>query len=503
MPSIRRAAPLVATAALLVPVVAGCAGGSGSGSTSSDGGRLRVAMAFPPVQAMSPYGDDSMLLSRLAVVEGLTKLDKDGRPAPALATSWKQDSPTSWTFQLREADFQDGTGLDARAVVRSLQGAEKASPKPRVLSDTSLEVSARGERTVNITTKKADPLLLQRLAYPALSVLSEKAYTAGGKVDPAGHATGPYTLTELDGAVGATLERNDGYWGEKSRASGVDVRFVADGTARANALRSGQTDIAEYVPTSQASLLSKDEAHEVPSARTLSLYLNTKNGPFADPGLRAAARRAIDSKAIVDSVYEGRGDTARGLLGPGTPWAAEYRQDPRGRAEAAEKDAVSRAEEITLATYTNRAELPETATAVQQQLEKAGFKVRQVVRDYAQIEGDVLAGRFDAFIAARATTLDTGDPASYLASDFTCEGSFNIARLCDKKVDAAVAEASALADPVERRKAEMRAESLVLGTDAVVPLAHPRIIQGVAPGVADVALDPMERTVVTPRTHLR
>ncbi|MBV7246191.1 ABC transporter substrate-binding protein [Streptomyces sp. MW-W600-10] len=501
---LRRAALPLAATALLATAVTACTSSGGSGGSGGDQ-RLKVALAFPPAQAMSPYGDDAVTLSRLAVVEGLTRLDRDGEAKPALATSWKRDGDRAWLFTVRpDTVFQDGTKLDAAAVVRSLAAAQQASPKPRVLSDATLTPTAEGADTVRITTKDADPLLPQRLANPSLSVLSAAAYAkSGAKADPAGHATGPFTLAKVNGAVSATLERNDAYWGARAKAPGIDVKFVADGTARANALRTKDVDVAEYVPISQASLLGDGLVHEFPSARTNGLSLNTERGVFADPAMRAAARAAIDPKALVDGVYEGRADTAQGLLGPGVPWAADLRTAPTGRAKAATPAEVRKTPEIVLATYTNRPELPEVATVVQQQLEKSGFTVKQVVRDYAQMEADALAGKYDAFIQARNTLLDTADPVSYLASDFTCDGSFNITQLCAKPVDTAVDQAAALADTDARHRAEMTAEAAILGSDALVPLVHERFVQGYDEArVQGVALDPMERTLITADTRI-
>ncbi|MCM3819192.1 ABC transporter substrate-binding protein [Streptomyces sp. DR3-1] len=505
--SVRRR-PLLAlgAAALLVPVAA-CGGSTDGGASGGGDQRLRAVMAFPPAQAMSPYGDDAVTLSRLSVVEGLTRIDEEGAAKPALATKWQRDGAKGWEFTLRDARFQDGDAVDAEAVVRSLAAAQDASPKPRVLSEVRLTAEAAGKRTVRIATDEADPLLPQRLANPSLAILSQAAYAKGekgGKVNPAGHATGPYTLTEVNGAVSAKLDRNDTYWGRKAKAPGVDVKFVADGTARANALRTGTADIAEYVPVAQTSLLDEKQIHEVPTARTNTLYLNTENGVFADPAVRAAARSAIDSKALVDGVYEGRADTARGLLGPGVPWAADARKEPEGGAKAASKAEVAKTKEIVLATYTNRPELPEVASAVQQQLQARGFTVKQYVRDYAQMEADALAGKYDAFIQARNTLLDTADPVSYLGSDFTCEGSFNIAQLCDKGVDEAVAKAAGADGQDARHTAEMAAEAKILGADAAVPLVHERFVQGFDSGKVDgVALDPMERRLITADTRLR
>lgn len=507
MPAPRRrrsALPLTLSAtALLVPLATACSGGASDTHGASGGGqRLRVVMAFPPAQAMSPYGDDAVTLSRLAVVEGLTTLNGEGAAAPALATSWKRDTPTTWTFTLREATFQDGTEVDPAAVVRSLNAADHASPGLRVLSDTGLTATARGAHTVRIVTDEADPLLPQRLANPSLAILSAAAYDHG-RVNPAGHATGPFTLASVKGAVSATLERNDTYWGGKAKAPGADVTFVADGTARANALRTKAVDVAEYIPVSQASLLGDGLVHAFPSARTNGLSLNTAHGVFADPAMRAAAREAIDSPALVKAVYEGSADTARGLLGPGVPWAADARTAPTGRAKAAGAAQVAKTEEIVLATYTNRPELPEAATVVQQQLQKRGFTVKQVVRDYAQMEADALAGKYDAFIQARNTLLDTADPVSYLASDFTCDGSFNISQLCDARVDTAVAKAAGTASADARHRAAATAEARVLATDALVPLVHERFVQGYDDTrVRGVALDPLERTLITADTHV-
>ncbi|MEV6165025.1 ABC transporter substrate-binding protein [Streptomyces sp. NPDC052052] len=497
----RSALPLTLLAAtLLVPLATACSSGTSDGSTA--GQRLRVAMAFPPAQAMSPYGDDAVTLSRLAVIEGLTALDRNGEAKPALAASWKRDDDRTWTFTLRDAAFQDGTKLKAPDVVRSLRAAKAASPKPRVLSDTRLTASAPDARTVRISTADPDPLLPQRLANPSLTILSAAAYR-DGRVNPAGHATGPFTLTKVNGAVSATLQRNDSYWGPKAKAPGADVTFVADGTARANALRTEAVDIAEYVPVSQASLLGDRLVHAFPSARTNGLSLNTEHGVFADPAMRAAAREAIDSEALVKGVHEGRADTAEGLLGPGVPWAAAARTAPTNRVKAADRAQVAKTEEIVLATYTNRPELPEVASVVQQQLTARGFTVKQVVRDYAQLEADALAGRYDAFIQARNTLLDTADPVSYLASDFTCDGSFNISQLCDPRVDAAVGKAAGLAGTDVRHRAAMTAEARILGTDALVPLLHERFIQGYDDTrVRGVSLDPMERTLITADTRI-
>ncbi|MFJ2557427.1 MULTISPECIES: ABC transporter substrate-binding protein [unclassified Streptomyces] len=515
-------------APLLAPLLTGCfaadggsTGAPGSGG-SSDGARLRIALAFPPSENFSPYGADATLLSRLGVTEGLTRLDGNGAASPALAESWRRENGRSWLFTLRDATFQDGAPVTADAVAAALTHATEATPLPTALAGVKLTARASGDRTVRVTTATADPVLPLRLAGPSLAVLSPKAYgkktdgkqadgkkteTAGKKEagkgsapDPVGHATGPFTITKVNGSASATLDRFDDYWGGRAQASGIDAKFIADGTARANALRTGEEDIAEAVPVSQAASLPKGVAREVPTARTTSLFLNTRSGAFADPKVRAAARQAVDTSVLAKNVYEGYADPGQGVFGPALNWAAGLRKQPTGRAEPASAAAV-KGTTVTLATYDNRPELPEVAQVLQQQLEKAGFTVKLTVRESSRIESDALAGKFDAFVGARNTMLDTGDPVSVLASDYTCDGTYNLALLCDRAVDRAVTAADAVADPEGRRRAVLAAEARILGTDAVVPLVHQRNVLGVATAVRGVLLDLYERAVVAPGTR--
>ncbi|CAL9568229.1 ABC transporter substrate-binding protein [Streptomyces sp. enrichment culture] len=484
---------LTAASALLT----GCFSGSPQATGGGDGKRIRVAMMQPPRSGLSPLSDDAFKLSRWSTAETLVKLDAEGDALPALATDWRQ-SGRSWTFSIRRGvTFHDGTKLDAEAVVRSLTRAATASPKPRILDGVELTARAADTDTVTVTTAEQDPLVPQRLSSPQLSILAARAYR-GKTVNPLGAGTGPFELTEVDGTSSASLDRYDGYWGKKAEAPGIDVTFVPDGTARAAALRSGEADIVEAVPVSQAALLDEDLITEVPMPRTNTLYLNTSEGPFEDPALRAAAREAIDAASLVKGVYEGRADIAEGLLGPALPWAAELR-GPVRRAKAGRPNG----ETITIGTFTDRAELPEVAAALQQQLQKAGFTVKLDVREYANIESDALAGAFDAFILSRATVLDSGDPAAYLYSDFASDGSFNIAQLADRSVDAALRAAGATATGDARRAAVVAAEAAVLGTDAAVPMLHERVIQGDAAGVVGAAHDPRERELVTADTYVK
>ncbi|WP_047607171.1 ABC transporter substrate-binding protein [Rahnella aquatilis] len=495
--SVKHVSPLAGllSAALLLT---GCFSEADKNPGKTADQRLRLAMLQPPRSGLTPLSDDAFKLSRWSTTETLVTLDKLGEAQPALATKWQQTGDNSWRFELRHGvRFHDGSLLDAATVVNALTVAARAAPKPRILDGVQLTAVADGEQAVMVTTAQPDPLLPQRLSSPQLAILSQKAYSTSGVVDPRHAGSGPFELVQVNGTSSARLERFGGYWGEKTKASGIDVSFVPDGTARGAALRTDAADIVEAIPVSQAPLLDQTLIHEVPMPRTNTLYLNTRLGVMQDPALRAAVRDAIDRQQLVDNVYEKRADVAQGLLGPALPWAAPLRQ-PVSQPVTARKPA---GETITLATFSDRAELPEVAVYVAQQLTAAGFTVKQVVREYSQIESDALAGKFDAFILSRATVLDSGDPVAYLYSDFACKGSFNIAQLCRPDIDQALQKAAMIAAGAERRQAIMLAENLILATDAAIPMLHERVIQGESAEIRDAVRDPRERTLINAATQ--
>ncbi|MCH1866248.1 ABC transporter substrate-binding protein [Nocardioides sp. CFH 31398] len=501
---------LAATALLLTPLTACFAGGQ-SGSEGAGDDRIRLAMLQPPRSGLSPLSDDAFKLSRWSTAETLVELDDLGDPVPGLATSWERLDDRTWRLELRDdVLFHDGTPLDADAVVTALTAASEASPVPRILDGFRLDVEADPDDpdgAVVLTTGEVDPLLPARLSSPQLSVLAPSAYAGDGPVDPVGTGTGPFELVSSEGTAGATLDRFDDYWGTPAAASGIDVSYVPDGTARAAALRTGEADVVEAVPVAQLPGIEPSLLHEVSMPRTNTLYLNTDTGPFADPAVRAAARTALDRARLVADVYEGRADEAEGLLGPALPWAAPLREDPAYAAELDRRvEPATPAEvdgaEVLLGTFTDRAELPEVAVLLEQQLEAAGFEVTQEVREYQFIEADALDGAFDAFLLSRATILDSGDPVAYLASDFSCDGTFNLSQFCDPAVDRAIDRAAATPAGDERRAAIVAAEAAVLSRDAALPLLHERVVQGEAAGVEGALRDPRERELVDETTRV-
>lgn len=481
-------------AALLL--AAGCSAGGGGAAEDSD--ILRIGMAFPPTAGMSPFSDDAIRITRTGAGETLVALDSDGEPAPVLAESWEEADDTTLTLTLRDdVTFHDGTALTAEHAAEALEYATQASPEPRALSGVELEAAAVDERTLELTTAEPDPILLHRLSSPELVILAPLAYEDDpASPDPVGAGTGPYALDEVDGSSTAALSANPDYWGGEPAAEGVEVRFIQEAASRTGALRAGEVDVIDTVPVAQLESITDAEIVDIELPRTAHLHLNTDSGVFADAGMRAAAREAVDIDAIAEGVYEGQVLAAEGIFGPASPWVAD--RPEREFAEAGDVDG----EAITLATYDDRPELPEIASAIAEDLRAAGFEVDVEVQEYSTLETDLLAGEFDAVIGTRSYALDTADPVTYLASDWTCDGGYNLSHLCDADIDAVIGDAVAETDVEERNAAALDIEAQILQLDAVVPLVHERARLGVAPGVTGLAEDPLERELVTVDTAI-
>ncbi len=491
-------------AVLLPLMMSGCSDPQFAGSEPSQQSEaqqplLNIVMMQPPRSGLSPLSDDAFKLSRWSTAETLVQLTPEGLASPMLATEWRQLSPTVWQFTLRpNVHFHNGQALTSDAVVNALQQALQAAPKPRILDGIHWQVQALDANTIEITSNSPDPLLPSRLSSPQLAILAPSAYQENGRVDPTQAGTGPFVLSQINGQTSATLHRFDGYWGEPAKIAGIFAEYVPNGFARGAALRTGQADVVEAVPVSQAALIDASYLHEVAMPRTNTLYLNQKSPVFSQLALRQAASQAINREQIINTVYEGRADLAQGLLGPALAWAAPLRaQQPSAQTLALHQ---AHGEHIVIGTFTDRAELPEVAVLLKQQLEQAGFNVTLDVREYAQIENDALAGKFDAFLLSRATVLDSGDPVAYMQSDFGCQGSFNLGQFCSEEVDEALQVASQYPLGSERQQAIIAAEQQILAAHAAIPLLHERVLQGERGTLLHVQRDPTERRLITEHT---
>ncbi len=492
---------LLTAGVALAMLTTGCVATPTEDASSAAAGapRLRLALNFAPMADLSPYTDDATSLVRMGATESLITIDANGEPQPALAESFEMVDEFTAKFTLRSGvSFHDGTAVNAEAVVNSLTHAFNADPAPGTVSGRGLTAAAEGDNVVLVTSPKADPVLVMRFANPDMVILAPKAYEAdANKPNPIEAGTGPFKLTALNGTTDATLEANTDYWGGAPKLSGLDVKFISEAASRVSALRAGELDVIQNVPIAQLANMDGFVVETRPIPRTTGLLLNTRSGAFTDPGLRAAAVAAIDQDVLAQTIFEDNADPAEGLFRGDTSWTADR---PAPQLPAATDPANTT---ITIATYDDRPELPEAVTVVADQLRKAGFTVETpVVKSYAVLEAELLAGNYDAVIASRMYMSKANDPLSVIESDFTCEGGYNLSFLCDAEIDAEVAAAVGVSDVDARLAAAVAAEAKVLSTGAYIPLVHEQVRIGRTEQVSGLAEDPLEWQMITNQTTL-
>jgi peptide/nickel transport system substrate-binding protein len=493
-------------------VTAGCGMGggaeSGGGTSGSggDGGHLVYAEQFPPASAWAVETNDAHSLTRAGCLETLIEYTTEGELEPMLATEWSQAEDGAWEFTLRDGvTFQDGTPMDAEAVVGALTHVlEVPTPARAFNSDVIAKVEAVDETTVRITTPKPDALVPLRVANANAGILAPKAYE-GKQIDIVGTCTGPFTVTEEVPAQSLKLEANEDYWGGDVTLDTAEVRFIVDGAARATQLQSGEVQIAKSLPVANLASMEGDESLEISQldlTRTTVMLLNTSRPPFDDPLVRRAIQTAVDTQAIVDGVYEGASTPAVGPFSANTEWAPEgaapITQDlDEARALLDQAGVAPEDLSIELMAYNDRPEFGDVAAVIQSELGELGVKVKIRAGEYPALEPDMLSGDFDASLLSRGYLVDVADPGGYLASDWVCDGGYNLAHYCDPETDRAISDATAIEDTDERNAAYRDIAANLQEEAASVFLVHEKAVWGLQAGVEGFQPHPLDQYVLT------
>jgi len=493
--------------ALLALAATACGMNGADGNSAAGGdGRIVYDEFIAPAAAWAPETDDAIMLSRAGCLETLLRYQSDGTLSDYLATSWKQVKPTTWEFKLREGvQFQDGTPMDADAVAGALNHVLESKTPARSFNPGVVSgAKAVDASTVQVTTPSPDVLLPLRMASPNTGILAPKAYE-GRQIDIKGTCTGPFTVVDEVPRQSLELERNENYWGGRPAIASAEVRFISDGATRVTQLQTGEAQIVAQVPAvSQANLEGDDNLvlDSLQAPRTTVMLLNNSRPPFDDPLVRKAIQNAIDLQAIASSVYEGGAVPAIGPFSPDDPWA------PAGAKPATFDQAESRrlldeagvdpsSLSFDLIAYNDRPEFSDLAAVIQDQLDQLGIKVKIKTGEYASFEPDFLTGDFDAALLSRGYLVDLGDPSGYLLSDYTCDGSYNIAHYCDPQVDAMINQAAKNVNADARDALYARVAEKLQSDAASVFLVHESGVTGLSADVKGFEMHPLNFYVLT------
>jgi len=251
----------------------------------------------------------------------LVQRNEKSQLEPGLATEWKAIDPLTWEFKLRKGvKFHDGSDFTAADVVASIERVPTVpnSPSPFTAYTKQIkEMVVVDPLTIRVRTATPYPLMPSDMTQVTIiSKAAGKATTDDFNSGKAAIGTGPYKLVRYAKGDRIELARNDAYWGGKTPWTKVTLRLLPQDASRVAALLSGDVQVIENVPTTDAAQLKKDKRLamyrtvadrliylHLDSDREVSPFVTDKAGkplaknPLKDPRVRKAMSKAINRPA--------------------------------------------------------------------------------------------------------------------------------------------------------------------------------------------------------------
>jgi peptide/nickel transport system substrate-binding protein len=282
----------------------------------------------PPT--LEPLRENSNVAMRVIynVLDTLIDIDfnADFKLIPGLATSWKRVDDKTVEFTLRKGvKCHNGEDFDAEDVAfsfgpqRLLDEKAPGWPVAKQYLGGLQGVKVIDSYTVQISSKKADPLLEQRMSNYMGQIICKDAYLAAKDWDDWSRhvvGTGPYKLVEVKTGEYIKLAAFDGYWGKKAPAKTVTFKIVPEIAARVAGLTTGEYNIITEIPPDQLKSIDKTSGISttggaIRNIRTID-YDKFK-GALKDPRVRQALNLAIDRQLIVEALFNGETTVPRGM----------------------------------------------------------------------------------------------------------------------------------------------------------------------------------------------
>jgi peptide/nickel transport system substrate-binding protein len=471
--------------------------------------------------SMDPHSlNESLQLSVTSnIYEPLVGRNKDLSLAPALATSWKQTSPTVWRFELRKGvQFHDGTPFTADDVIFTLQRvAGEGSDLKSNISDIK-EVRKVNDHAVDIETKTPFPILPDQLS--TTFMMSKKWCETNQATRPVdrrkgienaasfrANGTGPYRLRERQPNVRATFVRNGNYWG-KIEGNVQEVVFtpIANDATRVAALLSGEVDVMEPVPVQDIERINSapnTKAMVAPELRTIFLGMDQKRdellysgvkgkNPFKDKRVRQAFYQAIDIEGIKRTVMRGAANPTALMVGPGISGFVPELNKRLPYDEAAAKKLLADAGypngfEVTMNCpndrYVNDARICQTVAA---NLARIGVKINLAAETKGTYFPKIL--RRDTSFYMLGWTPTTYDSHNALNALMACPddkgtGQFNLGTYCNPKLDQLTRAIQAETDKAKRAAMIKEAFEIHSADIGHLPVHQQALAWGVAKNV--------------------
>jgi peptide/nickel transport system substrate-binding protein len=137
--------------------------------------------------------------------------------------------------------------------------------------------------------------------------------------------------------------------------------------------------------------------------------------------------------------------------------------------------------------YENAAGDARVAQIVQSMAGEAGFDVKLLPLETTSAIERYLNGNFEAYIGNWS---GRADPDPTLISFFSCAGSQNVNKYCNKDLDAILTQARGEADETKRKALYAKATDIYLSALSSIPLYHPNWFFAARKSVGGIVMVP-------------
>ncbi|MFT3970283.1 MAG: ABC transporter substrate-binding protein [Micropruina sp.] len=426
-----RWAALFVTAALL----SGCVGQPLTSSQPPAHTLVVGATLEPPT--MNPSASSAASIPQVLlynVYETLVKMDAAGDLKPWLAQSWDvSTNRVVYTFRLNPAaHFASGKPVTAQAVVTSFNRIKTEPTIPAPLVEQMAVVKsteAVDDHTVKVTLSHPSNLWLYDISSTA-GIIYDPDGLAGLDTIPAG--SGPFVLRAWNKGQSVVLAANPSYWGTSPRLDTVTFRYFLDANAMNAAMLSGDIDVISNLQAPDAldqfSDPSRFSVIQGTTTGEVVLALNNDRPALKDVRVRRAISMAIDKKALLDTVWNGKGTLIGSMAVPTDPWYEDLTSINAYNVAGAKKLLG----EAKVSNLSLNLRVPTTAYAtksaqfVESALRQVGIKVTVEELEFskwlAEVHGDGKnpGGNYDMSIVAHVEARDLRrftDPTYYFHYD--------------------------------------------------------------------------------------
>lgn len=281
------------------------------------------------------------------LTEGLYRYDEKGEPELALASEEPEVSEDglTYTFQLKDTSYSDGTPVKAEDFVYAFQTVvdpETASSSSnrmdifqngREIREGDKEVDELGAKAIDDSTLQLqleDPLPFLPEILTGTPFMPKSKEFAEDKGKQYGTTTenflgnGPFTINDWNGNNESwVLEKNPEYWDQDNvKMETINVQVVKEVATGTNLFADGQLDYTLLADTQAQQYQNDEQAYFEPKAMVGYISPNQKREVTSNVNVRKAILQAIDKDNFAQNILSDGSRPLNGFV------AADFAKNP-------------------------------------------------------------------------------------------------------------------------------------------------------------------------------